>query len=103
MSEWQPIETAPKDGTRFLAAQNGEVYEARYTDDPKPRLTFRTHFLFVEERHRVITTTLDGRTVEAKVETEKPWTETFRHDWTLWTRGFDFNPTHWMPLPEAPK
>ena len=30
MSEWQPIETAPKDGTRVLASQSGHVFTARW-------------------------------------------------------------------------
>lgn len=103
MTEWQPIETAPRDGTRFLAGQGGEVYEARYDDNKSPRLCFRTHSLFTEEKHRIISAVMDGREVKAKVETDTPWKETFRHDWTYWTRGFDFKPTHWMPLPESPK
>lgn len=36
MSEWQPIETAPKDGGRFLACQDGELYVAHYTTNDKP-------------------------------------------------------------------
>lgn len=101
MSDWRPFETAPKDGTQFLAFQDGEVYAARYTDDPgvPPRLVFRTHSLFTEEKHRIITAEMDGQKVKAKVEIGQPWTETFRHDWTFWTRGFDFKPTMWAPMP----
>jgi hypothetical protein len=30
---WQPIETAPKDGTRFAAYQNGEPYPCEWRED----------------------------------------------------------------------
>lgn len=30
MTELKPIETAPKDGTHFVAYQNGEVYRCRW-------------------------------------------------------------------------
>jgi hypothetical protein len=42
MMEWQPIETAPKDGTRILIADfNGEVFEVSwwdswYSDESRP-------------------------------------------------------------------
>jgi len=98
---WRPIETAPQDGTLFLAFQDGEVYVSRFTPDRKPRLTYRTHKLMVHSRHRVIDAKMDGQPVKAHVEVEKPWKEEFRHDWTLWERGFDFNPTAWSPMPSV--
>jgi hypothetical protein len=100
MSEWQPIETAPKDGTRFIARQDGEIYEARYSKEMN--LMFRIHALRVESKHRIVAAEMDGKTVRAEVPVEQPWPETFRHDWCFWTRGFEFRPKHWMPLPSPP-
>jgi hypothetical protein len=90
--------TAPTDGTPFLAYQDGEFYVANIVDG---RLAFRTHELVVYERHRIIKAVMDGKLVEANVDVELPWVEEFRHDWMFWTRGFDFKPTGWAPLPET--
>ena len=32
--QWQPIETAPKNGDMFIAYQNGSVYECRWVEYP---------------------------------------------------------------------
>jgi hypothetical protein len=101
-AEWQPIESAPKDGTPFLTLQNGEIYRAKYFIGDRPRIAFRTHTLRTPEQHRIIDAEMDGKRVKAKVAVGEPWAEEFRHDWCFWTRGFAFAPTHWMPLPLAP-
>jgi hypothetical protein len=94
--EVQPIDTAPTDGTPFFAYQDGEVYVGRILDD---RMSFRTHSLFVGEKHEIIDAVLDGKPVKARVPIDEPWAEHFDHSWTLWTRGFEFNPTGWSPIP----
>lgn len=61
--EWQPIETAPKDGTKVLAVLNRRIMDA-----------------FATPRN-------DGPAI---------WT------FGMWS-GEHIQPTHWMPLPAAPK
>jgi hypothetical protein len=71
MSKWQPIETAPKDGTHFLAVgPDGEIG--------------------IVSRH------------DHGGEKRNP-----KHHYECWVTDFNsakgLPPTHWMPLPEAPK
>ena len=103
MSKWEGIDSAPRDGSVFLAYQDGEIYAARYSADPTPRLCFRTHSLRVMSRYLVKTVEIDGGNVEAHIPVGKPWPEVFEHHWCFWTRGFEFAPTHWHPKPEPPK
>lgn len=73
MSEWQPIETAPKDGTEFIGL--------------KGRLVFRTknQQYYVKWPHEV-----GGPTYRDE------WTYEDASSFTPWS------PTHWMPLPPPP-
>jgi hypothetical protein len=79
--QWQPIETAPKDGTEILAYEkcdylysNGEI---------KPF-----------ERIKIVRW-------DEVMQWDNPEDE---HDW-LTGSSFDeqINPTHWMPLPKPPQ
>jgi len=65
--EWQPIETAPKDGTWVLVVHG--IYMAVAFADP---------------------------------ENDFAWTMDDGHDYLPCLRRDLANPTHWMPLPEAP-
>lgn len=94
MSEWQPIETAPKDGTRVLltariwAQEWNGLFDTDATDFPNatpPSCAFR---------QRKCGPVYEGF-----------WSE--KHSETGW---FSYNsyeflkpPTHWMPLPEPPE
>jgi hypothetical protein len=98
---WRPIETAPKEhGAQFFAWQDGEVYVVRVGDEPDNRWAWRTHGRRTESEHRIIDAEMDGKAVKAAVLINER--DIFEHNWTLWTKGFDFVPTHWMPLPPIP-
>lgn len=69
---WMPIETAPKDGTRVLLNRFGiPVWEGYYVHEQEP-----------------------GMRLEIWEKYGPHWTRTGYED-------LDFNPTHWMPLPDA--
>lgn len=98
MSDWQSMETAPKDGTPFNVLDAcGEVFVARYMEDG--RICYRMHGLRCGEEYRIIDAEMDGKPVKAKVPVNEPWPEIYEHHWVIWTRGFEFQPEKWLPLP----
>ena len=72
MTDWQPIETAPKDGTRFLAYQHPFGVEIVYRHDP------------------------GGENKNPKHHYEC-WV--FAHQLA---GDYPCKPTHWQPLPDPP-
>ena len=66
MTGWQPIESAPKDGTRVLAFANDFIETMFWT-------------------------------VSVWVSSGGAWVNDVNRSDT-----YEFNPTHWMPLPEPP-
>jgi len=81
MAEWQPIETAPKDGTEILAAY---VYHC----DSNGKRT--ADYSIVRWQDRAWIALGDGQlAIESQGDT-----------YTNYIRPFV---THWMPLPEPPK
>ena len=89
MSEWQPIETAPKDGTRIFGYSPrdvddlGQPFAVIYWYEIPPRTYYEPH-----------PTVRDAFVlVERKSEYEGYW------------EGAEITPfraTHWMPLPAPP-
>lgn len=80
MTEWQPIETAPTDGTHILAY--GKVFNARDDED------------------EIITTVYcDGEVYYEGIGLGPRWALVAI---VVWVEGDDFYPTHWMPLPKPP-
>lgn len=72
-SNWQPIGTAPKDGTRVLIYDPDDDYYLNRSILPEPTI----YVCFWNDYHEYW--------VEAEGE-----------------RYSGFKPTHWMPLPEPP-
>lgn len=74
MNEWQPIETAPKDGTEILTVNiHGDIQITEWYS------VTRDDYVHIEG-------------------------EIYRKEITLWHEGWNGNnPTHWMPLPAPPK
>lgn len=72
---WQPIETAPKDGTRILMAVRGFVPAVAYWQNDRGVFDY-----------------LDAECMPD----ERAWQ-------AMLANSFEWEPTHWMPLPEPPK
>lgn len=73
MTSWQPIETAPKDGTRVLVATKAAVYIAKYGEYRKEDSYFYGWYEY---------------------DCDDPWYSTDFQYHPL---------THWRPLPELPE
>jgi hypothetical protein len=82
MAEWQPIETAPKDGTWIVTLAPESIQNG---DGPKP---FVSTAKWVQET-REYWQSAGPRKQELVTEDASHWS-----DWE--------DPTHWMPLPRAP-
>ena len=101
MSDWQPIETAPKDGTVIILSTD-------YTRAGHDRV--RCGYWLFARSHRWIMK-------DENTQVRDGWTDNSR--WQLFisedsgsmeysdvdeqTFVRDFDPTHWMPLPSPPQ
>ncbi len=84
MSDWQPIDTAPQNGTRFLAFVPGDdldlpVIGVAFWDAGSPSVRFEA--------------------------TKDPnlWRREIIENGHFVMEGGWYSPTHWMPLPEPPR
>lgn len=82
---WQPIATAPRDGTAIWIAVEGHPYIG-YCQPADPPLDPKdTWFIKTSFRRRIQRQTGSGAILPDEI---------------FGCYGFDVAPTHWMPLPE---
>lgn len=84
MSEWQPIETAPKDGTKVLVFRDGKVLPAFWGE------LVRGYFVWMMKAGPRDDDAVHCLGPEHDIDGNR---DRFHHP----------GPTHWMPLPEPPK
>ena len=77
---WQPINTAPKDGTRVLLVQGDLIGVGRW------HLEESGHWATISEK--------GGKRTQEWEDTSSGWWEDVPQDM--------YEPTHWMPLPAPP-
>lgn len=79
--QWEPIESAPKDGTAIMLTNGKDVAEGHW---------------YFEEGGTTEYRDLDGRYIDQKDNDGY-------NDWLDWDGGMQPAPTHWMPLPKPPE
>ena len=91
MAEWQPIETAPRDGTLILGWTDvGVDYDGK-----GPRL------LLIRWRQSEYEDWITERPDENTVVKRRRIHDT--SGWISEADEYSVKPTHWMPLPDPPK
>jgi hypothetical protein len=97
-SNWLPFESAPKDGTPFLALIDGLPYKAEYHDG---RFVWYMHGNVSEGPiyKRCFDHSYDKKALYEIVEAEEP---NYKPQSYLWKRGMENKPTHWFKLEELP-
>jgi hypothetical protein len=95
MAEWQPIETAPKDGTIFIAYDGRFQICAIVPADEKPLPSPRKWWSFGKPEVAVQPVKKQYYWVAACLSGERYGRMNIRPD-------YNWAPTHWLPLPAPP-
>ncbi len=93
---WQPIETAPKDGTKFIAKIGNAIYAAYYKDD---------QFIWIMHANKAPGRIYSKKTIggiEYQQEIRPEAERDYQPEGKIWMKGFKDKPSHWMPLPKPP-
>jgi hypothetical protein len=95
MGEWQPIETAPKDGTAFLAFGLGPKQVDASSIDTREKLVPGCRVMYWFEGWDSEALVEESPGLFRKVPTKTGARLRGSSDWL-------FQPSHWMPLPDPP-
>lgn len=95
---WQLIETAPKDGSLFIAKIGGAIYAAYYDKDDRFCWVMHSNKASGRIYKKEI---IDG--VEFQKEITPEGEADYQPERKIWIRGFKDKPTHWIPLPKLPE
>ena len=98
IQEWQPIGTAPKGKTRFIAKIGDAIYAAYYDDHDRFVWIAHSNKSCGRSYKKVV---IDG--VEYQQEIKPEGEANYQPEAKLWVRGFEDKPTHWLPLPKLNK
>lgn len=97
---WSDLSNAPKDGTPFFALNHDkEVWVARYDRDG--RIQYRWN-----GRHEPRSFEVRQINGEEWLKEDKQFAkdgEQWVSQWTIWSRLYEFRPTHFLPLPAPPE
>lgn len=94
--QWETIDSAPRDGSKFLTLIGGIIYLGKY--DKHARFIWYMHLNRAPGSYYKVHEIDDKKLLEEIKSREYD----YQPSGVCWKRGFQDKPTHWMPLPPTP-